>query len=182
LCRETALKYAYYADTGQRDRFGALFTKNGTLVTTAGTRKPAEEDPDLPRPARTTRHVATNHIVYDEGGQPSGTSYFIFYFSPSAQEEALPIAGQPAAVGVYHDKYAIETGECKFTERADLNVIDFDHLALGLPYATCDLPAGGQRFLQPAHGYVATVVHGEVVRENDEDTGVRPGRLIRGRR
>jgi hypothetical protein len=117
LCRETALKYAYYADTDQRDKFGALFTKNGTLVTTAGARKPAEEDTNLPRPARTTRHVATNHIVRDEGGQLTGTSYFTFYFSPKAKEEALPITGQPAAVGVYHDKYAIENGECKFTER-----------------------------------------------------------------
>jgi len=117
LCRETALKYAHYADTDQRDKFGALFTKNGTLVTTAGARKPAEDAPDAPRPARTTRHIATNHIVLDEGGELTGTSYFTFYFSPKAQAEALPISGQPAAVGVYHDKYAIENGECKFTER-----------------------------------------------------------------
>lgn len=67
-------------------------------------------------------------------------------------------------------------------KRADLNVIDFDGLRLGLPYATCDLPAGGQRFLQPAHGYIATVVQGEVTRADDLDTGARPGRLVRGRR
>ena len=66
--------------------------------------------------------------------------------------------------------------------RADINVIDFENLALGLPYAINDLPAGGQRFLQPASGYWATVVNGEVVRVHDEDSGVRPGRLIRGRR
>ena len=66
--------------------------------------------------------------------------------------------------------------------RADLNVIDFTHLSLGLPYAIRDLPAGGQRFLQGAHGYLATVVRGQFTRENDEDTGARPGRLIRGRR
>ena len=117
LCRVTALKYAHFADTDQRDKFGALFTKDGTLVTTAGTRKPSEEDANSPRAARTTRHVATNHIVRDEGGQLTGTSYFTFYFSPKAQDTALPIAGQPAAVGVYHDKYVIENGECKFTER-----------------------------------------------------------------
>ncbi len=67
-------------------------------------------------------------------------------------------------------------------KRADINVIDFEHLELGLPYAVRDLPAGGQRFLQPAHGYLATLVNGDVTRENDEDTGARPGRLIRGRR
>ena len=67
-------------------------------------------------------------------------------------------------------------------KRADLNVIDFDRLGLGLPYATCDLPAGGQRFLQAANGYLATIVHGVVTREEDADTGARPGRLVRGRR
>jgi N-acyl-D-aspartate/D-glutamate deacylase len=67
-------------------------------------------------------------------------------------------------------------------KRADINIIDFEGLSLGLPYAVRDLPAGGQRFLQPAHGYVATIVNGEVTRERDEDTGARPGRLIRGRR
>ena len=67
-------------------------------------------------------------------------------------------------------------------KRADLNVIDYEHLALGLPYAANDLPAGGQRFLQAASGYWATVVNGVVVREHDADTGARPGRLIRGRR
>lgn len=67
-------------------------------------------------------------------------------------------------------------------KRADINVIDFDNLSLGQPRAVYDLPSGGQRFLQPAHGYLATIVAGEVVRENDEDTGARPGRLVRGRR
>ena len=67
-------------------------------------------------------------------------------------------------------------------KRADINVIDFDRLGLGLPYATRDLPAGGQRFLQAANGYLATIVHGEVTREEDADTGARPGRLVRGRR
>ena len=66
--------------------------------------------------------------------------------------------------------------------RADVNVIDFDNLSLGLPHAVYDLPAGGQRFLQGANGYLATVVAGRLVRENDQDTGARPGRLIRGRR
>ena len=61
-------------------------------------------------------------------------------------------------------------------------MIDFFNLKLGLPYAVNDLPAGGLRFLQPASGYIATLVKGEVTRERDEDTGARPGRLIRGRR
>ena len=52
-------------------------------------------------------------------------------------------------------------------------MIDFFNLKLGLPYAVNDLPAGGLRFLQPASGYIATLVKGEVTRERDEDTGAR---------
>ena len=44
------------------------------------------------------------------------------------------------------------------------------------------LPAGGARLLQPAHGYIATLINGEVTRRNGEDTGARPGRLLRSRR
>jgi N-acyl-D-aspartate/D-glutamate deacylase len=64
--------------------------------------------------------------------------------------------------------------------RADLNVIDFDALQLHPPQIAFDLPGGAQRFIQRADGYRYTIVHGEVVQENGEDTGARPGRLIRG--
>ena len=37
-----------------------------------------------------------------------------------------------------------------------------------------------RRLIQRSRGYAATVKRGEVVRENDESTGARPGRLLRG--
>jgi N-acyl-D-aspartate/D-glutamate deacylase len=63
---------------------------------------------------------------------------------------------------------------------ADVNVIDFDALAIEAPEIVYDLPAGGRRLIQRSRGYAATVKRGEVVRENDETTGARPGRLLRG--
>ena len=63
--------------------------------------------------------------------------------------------------------------------RADINVIDFENLTLEAPRAVNDLPAGGRRLLQSAHGYVATIVNGLVTRRNGADTGERPGRLVR---
>jgi N-acyl-D-aspartate/D-glutamate deacylase len=63
--------------------------------------------------------------------------------------------------------------------RADLNVIDFDHLRLHAPRAVADLPAGGTRLLQDASGYHATLVNGQITRRDDADTGARPGRLLR---
>ena len=65
--------------------------------------------------------------------------------------------------------------------RADINVIDFDNLSLGALSLNNDLPAGGARLLQPASGYLATLVNGVVTRRGDKDTGARPGRLVRSR-
>ena len=63
--------------------------------------------------------------------------------------------------------------------RADLNVIDHERLRLREPRLVADLPAGGTRLLQPAEGYVATIVAGQVTRRHDEFTGALPGRLVR---
>ena len=63
---------------------------------------------------------------------------------------------------------------------ADVNVIDHDALALDPPEMVYDLPGSGKRLIQRARGYVATVKSGVVVREHDEATGARPGRLLRG--
>jgi N-acyl-D-aspartate/D-glutamate deacylase len=43
----------------------------------------------------------------------------------------------------------------------------------------CDLPAGGQRLLQDARGFVATFVRGAQVIREDVLTEARPGRLVR---
>ena len=64
-------------------------------------------------------------------------------------------------------------------KRADLNVIDLDRLQLRPPEFRDDLPSGARRLVQEAEGYVATIVAGTVTRQNDTDTGARPGGLVR---
>lgn len=76
-----------------------------------------------------------------------------------------------------HDRGVLRQGM-----RADLNLIDLQGLKLGRLAVHRDLPAGGVRLLQPAKGYVATFVNGVQTRANDGDTGMRPGRLVRGGR
>jgi N-acyl-D-aspartate/D-glutamate deacylase len=73
-----------------------------------------------------------------------------------------------------HDRGVVEAGM-----KADLNVIDFDRLAVRAPAIVHDLPGGGARLQQKADGYVATVVTGEVTYEYGEPTEALPGRLIR---
>ena len=80
----------------------------------------------------------------------------------------------PAELYRFSDRGVITPGA-----RADLNIIDFERLSPGKPHLVDDLPAGAQRFLQPATGYVMTMVNGVATRRDDIDTGNRPGRLVR---
>ncbi len=75
------------------------------------------------------------------------------------------------------DRGVIEVGK-----KADVNVIDMDALTLHPARMAYDLPAGGQRLVQGASGYTATIVSGVVTRRDGVDTGARPGRLVRGAR
>ncbi|MEZ5263806.1 MAG: amidohydrolase family protein [Acidimicrobiales bacterium] len=95
--------------------------------------------------------------------------------------ERLPVetvvhkaTGALAGVYGFTDRGSIEVGK-----RADVNVVDLDALHIDLPRLRNDLPAGGQRFVQLAHGYLHTIVNGVAVREAGTDTGARPGRLAR---
>lgn len=117
LCAETVLNYAHFSDTGQREKFGELFTRDGELLTGGAPRKPNQVITEADRRPRTTRHVTTNHIVREENGKLTGTSYFTLYYSAETSDSALPMTNQPVAVGVYYDTYVIEDGVCKFTER-----------------------------------------------------------------
>jgi N-acyl-D-aspartate/D-glutamate deacylase len=63
--------------------------------------------------------------------------------------------------------------------KADINVIDYDRLRLRSPMVMLDLPAGGRRIVQPAEGYVATIVSGRVTYRDGASTGQLPGRLLR---
>jgi N-acyl-D-aspartate/D-glutamate deacylase len=64
--------------------------------------------------------------------------------------------------------------------KADLNVIDLNGLRLSPPHMVNDLPANGQRLVQPVKGYLATVVGGEITYRNGIPTDAMPGRLVRG--
>ncbi len=64
----------------------------------------------------------------------------------------------------------------------DVNLIDFDALALPRPVMVHDLPGDARRFVQSSHGYVATVKRGEVVLRENVDQGARPGLLLRSTR
>jgi len=85
------------------------------------------------------------------------------------------LSGANAELYGFDDRGTVAEGK-----RADLNVIDLENLRILPPVLRHDLPTGVSRILQPAEGYLATLVAGEVTRRNDADTGARSGRLVRG--
>jgi len=98
--------------------------------------------------------------------------------------ERLPIewvvkkqTSETAALYGLNDRGSVKVGKV-----ADLNVIDYDHLSVGTPRVCADLPAGGRRLLQDATGYVATIKSGVTTFSDGDDTGARPGVLLRGAR
>ncbi|MCR9258843.1 MAG: amidohydrolase family protein [Pseudomonadaceae bacterium] len=72
-----------------------------------------------------------------------------------------------------------ERGQLKEGWHADINVIDYDNLSTCHPEYVNDFPHGGGRFVVKARGYDATLVGGQVIIENGDHTGVRPGSVIR---
>ena len=74
-----------------------------------------------------------------------------------------------------HDRGVLKPGY-----KADVNVIDFDHLTLHEPEIINDLPANGRRLMQRASGYDTTIVSGVVAFREGIPTGELNGKLIRG--
>ncbi len=126
-----------------------------------------------------------------DGGAHVGTivdsawsSFFLAHWTRdrvSGQGDRIPIeravqmmsADQADFMGL-HDR-----GRLKLGLAADINVIDMQRLNVRRPHMVYDLPAGGNRLVQKAQGYIATVVGGVPVLENDALTGAHPGRLLR---
>lgn len=75
-----------------------------------------------------------------------------------------------------------DRGQIQVGFKADINLIDFDNLGFSQPVLVHDLPTGAERLMQKASGYIATLSNGVVIQSNGEDTGARPGSLLRQRR
>jgi N-acyl-D-aspartate/D-glutamate deacylase len=93
----------------------------------------------------------------------------------SVAEVVKALARDTSAMIGLHDRGLLARGY-----KADVNIIDYDRLALHSPQVAFDLPAGGRRLTQKADGYVATIVNGQVVYRDGNPTGALPGLLIRG--
>ena len=107
------------------------------------------------------------------------TTWLLAYWGKQRQRFTVPelirrlTSDTAQAVGL-NDRGVLAQGR-----KADINIIDWDSIGFDRPYVVHDLPAGGKRLLQKAHGYVATVVSGQITFRDGEATGALPGRLVR---
>lgn len=92
------------------------------------------------------------------------------------EEAVFKLAYMPAIVHGIRDRGAIREGYY-----ADLVLIDMDRLAKGETWLARDFPADSERFVVDSKGYVATIVNGQVVLEQNKHTGALPGRVLDGR-
>jgi N-acyl-D-aspartate/D-glutamate deacylase len=120
--------------------------------------------------------------VICDAGQP--TFMLTYWTRDRTQGDTLPLewvvrkqSRDTARLYGLGDRGTLEPGMV-----ADVNVIDYERLELGQPIVVDDLPAGGKRLVQGATGYTATIKAGVTTFAEGEDTGARPGRLLRGAR
>ncbi|OFW98593.1 MAG: amidohydrolase [Alphaproteobacteria bacterium RIFCSPHIGHO2_12_FULL_63_12] len=127
-------------------------------------------------------------VGLSDGGAHVGTicdasfpAYLLSYWTRDRAEHRIPLSRAVQMLTADGADYMglKDRGRLKVGLKADINVIDYDRLTLKAPHMVKDLPAGGQRLLQDAKGFRATLVSGRQVVQNDQVTDERPGRLVR---
>lgn len=112
------------------------------------------------------------------------TTFLLSYWTRDRTRERLGVGeairmltSDPAKAARLNDRGQLAPGY-----KADVNIIDYDRLGLSVPQVLRDLPAGGKRIHQYAHGYAETLVGGKIIRRDDAATAALPGHLVRGSR
>ena len=91
------------------------------------------------------------------------------------EEAVRMITLAPALAWGFDDRGLLRPGMA-----ADINVFDPATVGPAVPSLVADLPGGGQRLEQRSHGFLATLVNGQVTIDNGVRTEAAPGRLLRG--
>ncbi len=92
----------------------------------------------------------------------------------SLEEAHWRLSALPAFCAGFRDRGLLREGA-----PADIVVYDFDRLHVGPMEIARDLPGGEWRRVRKAEGYRCIMVNGQITIENDNQTGVTPGRLLR---
>ena len=92
----------------------------------------------------------------------------------SLEDAHWRLSSLPAQLAGCNDRGTLMVGS-----PADILVYDFDNLSITPPEVVHDMPGGEWRRVQRAKGYRYILINGEVTIENDEQTNVFSGELLR---
>jgi N-acyl-D-aspartate/D-glutamate deacylase len=92
----------------------------------------------------------------------------------SLEEAHWRLSALPATLAGFENRGVLRVGA-----PADIVVYDYENLSVLPSEIVHDLPGGEWRRVQRAHGYRYILVNGEVTIENDRETNVFSGRLLR---
>ena len=92
----------------------------------------------------------------------------------SLEEAHWRLSALPASLAGFRDRGVLKEGS-----PADVIVYDYENLEITPTEVAHDLPGGEWRRVQRARGYRYVLVNGEVILEDDQETGNHPGRLLR---
>ncbi|MEM7017445.1 MAG: amidohydrolase family protein [Pseudomonadota bacterium] len=109
----------------------------------------------------------------------SWSTHVLGHWTRDAGVYSLPegirrMTSEPARVIGIKDRGVLKAGQ-----KADVNVIDYEKVGQLQPEYVFDFPNNAGRYTQPGCGFRATICNGEIILENDQHTGARPGRAIR---
>ncbi len=142
-------------------------------------------NPDLDAVGEMLAHPLTGIGLGDSGAhttQTSDASYSTFLLAWWVRQRRLLTIEQairkltfdPANLWGLRDRGVIRHGA-----HADLNVIDLDHIDIGLPELRHEMPGGAPHLTQGGRGYEATLVNGQILMRHGTPTAARPGRVLR---
>ena len=106
-------------------------------------------------------------------------THFLAYWCRDRAIVSLPEAVHRLTAKAAATLGLIDRGTLKVGGFADVNVFDPSRLQVGYPTYVHDFPGGKGRLQVRSEGYAVTLVNGEVVTEQGEHTGARPGRVLR---
>jgi N-acyl-D-aspartate/D-glutamate deacylase len=92
------------------------------------------------------------------------------------EEAHWRLSALPAHCAGFRDRGTLEVGKA-----ADIVVYDYDNLKQGPAEVAHDLPGGEWRRVRKAQGYRYVLVNGQVTIDDDKETAVAAGRLLRDR-
>ncbi|MGI8663476.1 MAG: N-acyl-D-amino-acid deacylase family protein [Acidimicrobiales bacterium] len=114
----------------------------------------------------------------------STTTFLLSYWARDRAHDRLPLEhAVHKLTAATADMYGLgDRGRLVPGKKGDANVIDFAGLGLLRPELASDLPGGASRLVQRATGYISTINAGQITFVDGEETGARPGVLLRGAR